>query len=207
MVLLMFHFLQQTEQLDMFTLSITAEEADLFLAAYHIDRRLAAEQEPIRLLLQGQKIAIFSSMLHSISTRTFEQQHIQMRLVFGMLLHEYLRTFETTSNSWSDRITAQMSTPENLAEGVPALIRISGLSHAQLCRNMKKHFDTTPRDFIRELRLAYAFELIHSTALPYEDISTLVGYSSFSHFSVSFKQRYGLTPSALRKTSPQAKLL
>jgi len=201
------HFLQQTEQLDMFTLSITAEEADLFLAAYHIDRCLAAEQNPVRLLLQGQTMASFSSVLHRLNTCPTEHRHTQMRIVFGMLLHEYLRSFEPVSNSWMDRIIKQMNMPENLAEGVPALLRISGLSHAQLCRNMKKQCGTTPRDFVRELRLSYAFDLIHSTELPYEEIAELVGYSSFSHFSVSFKQRFGLTPAALRKTSPHARLL
>ena len=55
--------------------------------------------------------------------------------------------------------------------------------------------------FIKELRLNHAYDLIISTNLSFEEISLLIGYNSFSHFATSFKSRYGLTPSALRKNN------
>ena len=108
-------------------------------------------------------------------------------------------------NAWLTDSTN--SSNRGSAEGVNAMVRLSGLSHAQLCRNLKKANGKTPQQMLKELRLSYAYELICSSEIPYEEIATSVGYSSFSHFSVTFKERYGITPSVLRKTAPQSMLL
>ena len=64
---------------------------------------------------------------------------------------------------------------------------------------MKKQAGKTPQQYVRELRLLRAYDLIQSTDLPFEDVANAVGYFSFSHFSTTFKERFGLTPAALRK--------
>ena len=44
-------------------------------------------------------------------------------------------------------------TTKNMAEGVTAMMRIANLSHAQLCRVMKKHKLQTPVSYVKEIRL------------------------------------------------------
>jgi transcriptional regulator GlxA family with amidase domain len=78
---------------------------------------------------------------------------------------------------------------------------------AQLCRLVKMHIGQTPQHYIKELRLTHAYEMIQSTDIPFEQIALQVGYSSFSHFSVAFKQRFGLSPAVLRKSSQRSTLI
>ena len=50
------------------------------------------------------------------------------------------------------------------------------------------------------VRLGRALHLLQTTALPIGVIAGRCGYSSQSRFAARFKARFGLTPSALRKT-------
>lgn len=58
----------------------------------------------------------------------------------------------------------------------------------------------------RQLRLARALALMDE----YDDLSALgldLGFSSHSHFSASFRQAYGLSPSAFRSLHPRGKAI
>ena len=79
------------------------------------------------------------------------------------------------------------------------MMRIANLSHAQLCRTMRKRGLQPPKVYIKELRLSTAYKLIQNTSLSYEDIALRVGYASVSHFSAAFRARYGVPPGAMRK--------
>jgi AraC-like DNA-binding protein len=50
------------------------------------------------------------------------------------------------------------------------------------------------RDFIRNIRLTQAAELLHNKNLSISDVAYAVGFSSLSHFSSSFKEFYGMSP-------------
>ena len=91
-----------------------------------------------------------------------------------------------------------MNTPENIYEGLPSLIRLSGFSHGHLCRVMKQKYDTTPIRYITNLRLEYAANLLATTNYDILTISVNVGISSLSHFITIFKQKYGVSPSKYR---------
>lgn len=72
---------------------------------------------------------------------------------------------------WFQSILFHMRKPENMAEGVPAMMRLANLNHAQLCRTMKKlNLDPT-KIYIKELRLSTAYELIINTSPPLEEIA------------------------------------
>lgn len=200
-------FHKQTSNLDMFTLSVMTDEMEPFLKAYELERLIAGCTPPVRFSMSGTMQHTLSSLFHDLSAVSAERRAIDVKIIIGLTLQELLLASSQADEDWISQLTRKMNIPEYLAEGVPAMIRLSGISHAQLCRNMKKANGMTPQQLIRELRLSYAYEMICSTAISYEEIAFSVGYSSFSHFSATFKERYGITPSALRKTSPQATLL
>ena len=118
-----------------------------------------------------------------------------------MLLQYYLQFENGEQVDWIDRLSREMSVPENLSEGVSALQRIANLSHPQLCRVFRKTINRTPQQFVQELRLNYAYTLICNTDTSLEAIAALVGYSSFSHFCIIFKERFQQSPSGLRKSA------
>ncbi|MBE6701232.1 MAG: helix-turn-helix domain-containing protein [Ruminococcaceae bacterium] len=88
-------------------------------------------------------------------------------------------------------------------EGVNAMIRIAGFSISQLTRLMKKYYDTTPHKYLKELRLEMSLRLVTETNIPLESISYECGYRCYGYFTDIFKQRYGITPAAMRKSKVQ----
>ncbi|MEM1116736.1 MAG: ATP-binding protein [Bacteroidota bacterium] len=80
--------------------------------------------------------------------------------------------------------------------GVEALAEAVGLSRRQLGRRMRDALDTSPSQFVRELRLARAAQLLEQDAGTVAEVAYAVGYRDPEHFSKQFRKAYGATPSA-----------
>lgn len=120
--------------------------------------------------------------------------------VFADFIMEYERQTQNSAEKWLQSVLIQMNTPENIEEGLPALLRYSGFSHGHLCRIMKKKYGITPSQYITDLRLKFAANLLTSTDYDILNISLQLGFSSLSHFITIFKKKYGLSPSKYRAT-------
>ncbi len=70
------------------------------------------------------------------------------------------------------------------------------LSRSSFFRKMKSMTGMTPNDFILAYRLNKAADLIREGSYRINEISDLLGFSSPSHFSKVFKQRFGMSPKA-----------
>lgn len=55
-------------------------------------------------------------------------------------------------------------------------------------------------DFLRQLRLTYAENLLSSSSMSVTEIALEAGFGSLSHFSHSFRLKYGVSPQAFRRT-------
>ena len=78
--------------------------------------------------------------------------------------------------------------------GVNNLASILGLSTSQTLRKVKAATGKSVNQYIRELRLRKASELIKDTDLTIAEISYQVGFGSPSYFSNTFSKHYGITP-------------
>ncbi len=74
------------------------------------------------------------------------------------------------------------------------LAKVVFVSERQLRRKFKALLDMTPAEYLRNFRLEKA-ALFLSQGKKAGDVSFLVGYSSHSSFSQSFKVKYGVSPS------------
>ena len=63
-----------------------------------------------------------------------------------------------------------------------------------------KQMGVTFQDYLKSLRLNYAYHLIQYSDRSIIDICYETGFSSPTYFSKSFKQKYGFSPNHLRKT-------
>lgn len=75
----------------------------------------------------------------------------------------------------------------------------TGVSRRQLQRLFQRYLLCTPSRYYSQIRLARARELLHQTSMSLVEISSLTGFISSSHFSKSYKEYFGLAPSAERK--------
>jgi AraC family carnitine catabolism transcriptional activator len=77
----------------------------------------------------------------------------------------------------------------------------AGLSGRQLERLFRKHLQTTPVAFYRQLRLDRAHRLLIYSRLSVRDVALATGFSALAEFSRVFKQKFGKPPSRARRGS------
>lgn len=78
---------------------------------------------------------------------------------------------------------------------VEMLAQEVGLSRVHLHRKMKELTNFSTRDFIRNTRIQQAARLFKEKKLSISEVAYAVGYDNLSHFSTTFKEIYGVSPS------------
>lgn len=81
---------------------------------------------------------------------------------------------------------------------------------AQLCnrslsafkRDFQKQFNTTPGKWLAEKRLEHAMHLLSNLGKNVSEAAFESGFENPSHFSRSFRQRFGIAPTSVRQQSP-----
>ena len=82
---------------------------------------------------------------------------------------------------------------------VEMLARESALSRVHLYRKLKELTNQSPSDFIRQIRLKKAGELLRRGNYNISEVSRVMGFSSLAVFSRAFKDFYGVTPKEFLK--------
>lgn len=74
------------------------------------------------------------------------------------------------------------------------------ISRNSLFANFKEKYQITPKQFILELQISKACQLLKETTLPIGNISDLVGFQDYFVFFKAFKKMIDLSPSDYRKS-------
>lgn len=88
-----------------------------------------------------------------------------------------------------------------MKEQYPSTIRLdtlcdmSGLSRNYLIRQFRETYGRTPLDYLTEIRMDKAKQLVINTRWSMSEIAEQVGYADVHSFSRMFKKRLGLSPS------------
>ncbi|MBL3657205.1 hybrid sensor histidine kinase/response regulator transcription factor [Fulvivirga sediminis] len=75
-----------------------------------------------------------------------------------------------------------------------------GISRVHLYRKIKEITNQSVREFVRNVRLKQASELLNTKNINVSEVAYATGFSSPSKFSTSFKDLYGVSPSAYIQT-------
>lgn len=73
------------------------------------------------------------------------------------------------------------------------------LTQRTLFRRIKETTGMTPENYLKRLRLVSARVKIKNTETSITDIAFMCGFSNSNHFTTSYKQVFGITPSQERK--------
>ncbi len=79
------------------------------------------------------------------------------------------------------------------------LARRHGMSASTLYRRFVRLFGKSPLDYLLDLRVSRAAELLERTNQPISDIAATAGFRDSNYFSRCFKLRMGVTPGAYRR--------
>jgi len=74
------------------------------------------------------------------------------------------------------------------------LANCAGISEVYFRRIFAAHYGTTPKQYICDIRIQRAKQLLGEGQLSVSEISESCGFSGIHHFCRSFKQRTGMTP-------------
>lgn len=120
-------------------------------------------------------------ILDRIRTRG-DPQRMPLRLRVGVSHPKLLRAIELIETSHEHRASQRQ-----LAGGV-------GVSERQLERLFRRYLDTTPARYARDCRLARARALLRQTGMSVIEVAIACGFTTASHFTKSYRERFGITP-------------
>ncbi len=146
-------------------------------------------------------------------------QKIYIKKNFGYLLHlnaELMTIFSLLVNEKRKEMEQKRTPPllkpaldfiytnylkQNIC--VSELSRLCLISPRHFSRLFRNTYHTSPIDFVNDLKLQRAKNLLESTSLSVTEIASEAGFSEIFYFSKLFKKMEGLTPSEYRKSIAQ----
>lgn len=134
-----------------------------------------------------------------------ELRRIKFKKLLIEIFNEYLLSDRDNNTAavpfWLSSLCKKMQSKDNFSMGSTRLIELSGKSREHLSRSMKKYLGVTPSEYINELKLRYAENLLKYSNFSVTDICFECGFMNISWFYTLFKQKYSLSPSEFRKVS------
>ncbi|MCU7494440.1 MAG: AraC family transcriptional regulator [Ignavibacteria bacterium] len=168
-------------------------------------RLLKAENPPHVLLTAGEKDFVVEKLeeLNTLPRKNKEEIKTRQRILLLEIFTRYFQLEKIEKKSavptWLKELCRLLQEKENFNRGIPWLQERSQRSPEHLCRAFRKFLNTTPTEFINELRLNYAANVLSSTDLEIIEVSARAGFENLSHFYHLFKEKYGLSPGEFRK--------
>ncbi len=151
----------------------------------------------------------FSPKIKSLFDKMVEQNITRapfLKYSLACLLEEILLTIAIGNVKNSDHRTFKKSIKyihENYTEKiqVPYLAKLEGLSNSRYITLFSKETGKTPSEYILELRLQRACDLLLSTDIGIGPIGASSGYKDQYFFSKIFKKHIGVSPQEYRKAN------
>jgi AraC-like DNA-binding protein len=84
------------------------------------------------------------------------------------------------------------------SHSLACLSRHFGINQTKMVSGFKAEFGTSIFEYIGGLKLAHAKRLIEEEGMFVQEVSSIIGYKNPNHFSVAFKKKFGVSPSALK---------
>lgn len=104
---------------------------------------------------------------------------------------------------WLTDLVQTLQEPSNFIEGREALMRLANRTPEYVGRAFKKYLGLTPSQFINDLRLDYASNLLLNTDRAPMDIAYDAGFGNLSYFYHLFKMRWHCSPNQYRTQHQQ----
>ncbi|NQU80356.1 MAG: helix-turn-helix domain-containing protein [Bacteroidetes bacterium] len=110
----------------------------------------------------------------------------------------------STGNDFLSKVTGIIE--ENISNerfGVSELAQETGMSRSNLLRKIQKATKLSVSQFIRQVRLKKAMEILRQSSSTVSEVSYKVGFSSTSYFVKCFHDYYGYPPGEVGKRDPE----
>lgn len=210
------HYCTHTEPYSFINLAFSEKVAKSLFSylssEFSFDTLLDAKMPPSVILTdyECKNVENMFQTLNMIAPSETTKKRIQCKIIlteiFGNYFINYKPEISDERPKWFADVCNQMNKKENFIEGADAMVRISNKSYAHLCRCIKKYYNQTMSDYINDIRINYATNLLLQTNMSVTDIAFESGFSSQNWFNSCFRKKYNISPNAMRK-NPNTKLI
>lgn len=203
-----------------FDLFYQEDSRDVKISFVRRDEMSAEEQARIRKDCLSQGESLLPNHFKVKDIRVFEQYLFEIidEFVSKMPYYELsckglfikLWTYILRENHWHDTLQISKNSEilmqmkeylevnKNRAVELDELADKFGYNKYYMCKIFKKTFHISPIRYNHNMRLDKARQLITTTEKSFSEISDILGFENINIFSRSFKQHYGLSPTAYR---------
>ena len=177
-----------------------------------LQARLGVETNPVFTLARAEAERWFGRLFTELEAREPGGEIALLGLLGELLatLRAARRTGHEAGNAFTapeslHRAIVQMRLYPHQACSTTKLARIARMSVAHFNREFRRHFATSPRQWLIAERIHAAQRLLADTSQSIGQVAVASGYSEIFHFSREFRRRTGLSPSAYRRQEQSAR--
>lgn len=166
---------------------------------------LSCDMPPFITLTKAEKNHLLAELgeLDLLNWEDKKALKLRLRVILTDILVRYFgnttKKLDQKVPDWLSALLAEMEQPQNFIAGTDKMVQLSKKSREHLCRSLKKYCHITPSEYINELRLNYASNLLLHTNTPIIEICFLCGFQSVSYFYKVFNEKYGISPTQFKK--------
>jgi AraC family cel operon transcriptional repressor len=126
----------------------------------------------------------------------------ELRILLADIFSRYFIYEEDAVNEiipgWLVKLKLEMEKQENFVFGINRMYKLCERTPEHLSRSFKKYFNESPTDYITNLRLNYAANLLSNSDEDITNISMDCGFENLSHFYHLFKKKFDSSPKEFR---------
>lgn len=138
----------------------------------------------------------------TISNLIANRERLRSKLVGEKQVEEKIVKIEMKSNDEILMNKVMKTINDHLADpalNVEMLASNVGMSRVHMHRKLKELTNQSARDFIRSIRLKQAANLLREKNLSISEVAYATGFSNLSHFSNTFRDFYGISPTEYKE--------
>ncbi len=152
---------------------------------------------------EGESLVVKLEHLNTMSREDKAKIKTTMRILLFEIFTKYFSSkFDSKKNlrpGWLDSLLSEMQKKENFAVGIKRFYQLTNKTPEHLSRVMKKYLNTTPTDYINELKLNYSANLLSNSDESISFIALEAGLENLSHFYHLFNKKFKTSPGNFRK--------
>lgn len=184
----------------------TVRELFNYLGKGFPSENLLHRSTPPRVMLSANERDILAAKLEHLNTIPRGHKS-RIRSTLRILLFEIFTKYfsaetdegERNVPEWLDALLYEIQKKENFVRGIGSVYDLSHRTPEHISRVFRRYLNATPTDYINQLRLHYAANLLSNTDESVTSISMEAGFETVSHFYHLFKKQLKMSPAAFRK--------
>jgi AraC family cel operon transcriptional repressor len=166
---------------------------------------------PARVVLPEGEKSVLAGKLQQLNTIPRDQKE-RIRSTLRILLFEIFTRYFAVQPAdekrlmppWLETLLHEIQKKENFVQGIRSVYALSHRSPEHISRAFRKYLRTTPTDYLNDLRLHYAANLLSNSDDSVTFVALEAGFENISHFYHLFSKKFLMSPARFRTNTQKS---